>query len=89
MIWRQASPDGHGGENTALVTLAGDEATLRDMAARRVEVVRRLVAQGMPLRAIEALLPGWEEAIATVLEAQAERDAARGLTPARSSPTTL
>lgn len=57
------------------MTLAGDGGSLHDVDARRVEVVRRLIAVGMPLRAIEALMPGWEEAIATVLEADAEHDA--------------
>lgn len=50
------------------MTLVGDGGVVLDMAARRVEVVRRLIAVGMPLRAIEALMPGWEEAIAVVLE---------------------
>lgn len=31
-----------------------------DLAERRPEVVRRLLARGMPPRAIEILLPGWE-----------------------------
>lgn len=35
---------------------------------RREMVVRRLLERGMPLRALEALLPGWEEVIARVLE---------------------
>ena len=41
---------------------------------RRVDVVRRLMAQGMPARSLEALLPGWKPAIAIVM---AERDAPR------------
>ena len=41
---------------------------------RRVDVVRRLLAEGMPVRALEALLPGWKMAIAVVV---AERDAGR------------
>ena len=39
---------------------------------RRIEVVRRLMAEGVPVRALEALFPGWEFAIYAVLE---ERDA--------------
>lgn len=35
-----------------------------DHHERRMRVVRRLMEQGMPVRALEALLPGWEEAIA-------------------------
>lgn len=35
---------------------------------RREMVVRRLLERGMPMRALEALLPGWEEVIARVLE---------------------
>lgn len=30
---------------------------------RRVELVRRLLERGVPVRALEALLPGWERAI--------------------------
>lgn len=35
---------------------------------RRETVVKRLLERGMPLRALEALLPGWEDVIARVLE---------------------
>lgn len=35
-------------------------------AARRAEVVRRLLERGMSVRALEALLPGWEGTIAEV-----------------------
>ena len=37
---------------------------------RRLDVVRRLLDSGMPLRALEALLPGWEDAVAIVLETE-------------------
>lgn len=41
-----------------------DEGEGRPRELRREEVVRRLLDRGMPLRALEALLPGWEDAIA-------------------------
>lgn len=31
-----------------------------DLTERRPEVVRRLLARGVPPRALEAVLPGWE-----------------------------
>lgn len=31
-----------------------------DLTVRRPEVVQRLLARGVPPRALEALLPGWE-----------------------------
>lgn len=34
-----------------------------DLVARRPEVVRRLLARGVPPRTLEALLPGWEQVI--------------------------
>lgn len=37
-------------------------------AAHRRTVVRRLLAEGMPVRALEALLPRWELEIAEALE---------------------
>lgn len=37
---------------------AADDAA--DLTEHRPEVVRRLLARGVPPRALEALLPGWE-----------------------------
>lgn len=41
--------------------------TGQEQHERRTEVVRRLMDQGVPVRALEALLPGWESAIADAL----------------------
>lgn len=34
-----------------------------DLAARRPEVVRRLLERGVPPRTLQALFPGWDVAI--------------------------
>jgi hypothetical protein len=39
-----------------------------ESAMRRLKVVIRLLEEGMPVRALEALLPGWELEIAAALE---------------------
>lgn len=39
---------------------SGTGEAVPDLTERRPEVVRRLLARGMPPRALEALLPGWE-----------------------------
>lgn len=48
-----------------------------DHHERRMHVVRRLMEQGMPVRALEALLPGWEEAIADAVSADHDRQRSR------------
>ena len=35
---------------------------------RRIACVQRLLHRGVPLRTLEALLPGWEEEIGAVLD---------------------
>lgn len=51
----------------AFASLAGDADETPDdhdaVLARRLDVVTRLLQRGMPLRVIEALLPGWDDAI--------------------------
>ncbi len=42
--------------------------TDEDQQQRRMLVVRRLMEQGVPIRALEVLLPGWEAEIAAVLD---------------------
>lgn len=44
---------------------ATDEAgeVVPDLAARRPEVVRRLLERGVPARTLQALFPGWDVAI--------------------------
>lgn len=44
-----------------------------DPVTHRTDVVRRLVERGVPVRALEALLPGWEGPIAEALEQRDER----------------
>lgn len=34
-----------------------------DEHSRRLELVQQLLDRGVPVRALEALLPGWEQAI--------------------------
>ena len=43
---------------------AADERSPGDpVSARRSEVVARLMQRGMPVRVLETLLPGWDDAI--------------------------
>ncbi len=65
-----------------MLTADGDAATVQRAAVaedrwaeafarrRRVHVIRRLIDQGMTVRALEAILPGWEETIAAALRAE-------------------
>ena len=46
-----------------------DEAVLASRWDRRVDLVKRLMARGLPMRTLEVLLPGWEQEIAAVVEA--------------------
>lgn len=53
-------------------------------AAYRVDVIGRLLERGMTVRALEALLPGWETEIAAAVDAQA--DAPDQLAPQSGRP---
>lgn len=55
-----------------------------DPAAYRVDVIRRLLERGMTVRALEALLPGWETEIAAAVEEQS--DASDQLAPQSGRP---
>lgn len=55
------------GDRTDAITSAFGDAPERSpgdpVFARRLEVVARLMQRGMPARVLEALLPGWDDAI--------------------------
>ena len=46
-----------------------DDVALATRWDRRVDLVRRLMSRGLPMRTLEVLLPGWEQEIAAVVEA--------------------
>lgn len=55
-----------------------DEATVEvedvtaDLAARRPEVLRRLLDRGVPPRTLQTLLPGWEPFLAAAVDERHE-----------------
>jgi hypothetical protein len=44
-----------------------------DLAARRADVLRRLLDRGVPPRTLETLLPGWEPFLTAALLPPADR----------------
>lgn len=61
-----------GGPNGADPDPQPEEGRRVDPVSHRTDVVRRLLDRGVPVRALEALLPGWEGPIAEALEHRCE-----------------
>lgn len=61
------------GQLAAATTGNGDG---RDVGARRAEIVARLLERGIPVRALQGLLPGWDDAIETAANAEPAADGA-------------